>query len=286
MAENHSNVYIAHTDASTQKKLSSIFQTLNDIPRPDLKKIEETLILSSEDLLTVSGSKFALELIHSVKNNDGIPANDLRAESKQEINGYCSYHFVHGENGEKIITAIIQFIGDIAPKADVRAWLVGDDDPWEVLFRYESGAVNSKKYEPSIEERNMESLPSEYVWWHKDLPSEISEGFINEWKSLEDDEWEKEWIIQEDTISVVKMGPHCPYCGGELRSPRAKQCPSCMKNWHNDITIRMDDDVISYFKKVAQETDIPYQRLMNSYLKDCAEKERKPKMVWSGENDS
>ena len=35
------------------------------------------------------------------------------------------------------------------------------------------------------------------------------------------------------------------------------------------VTIRMGDDVVTYFKELAEETGIPYQSLINLYLKDC-----------------
>jgi uncharacterized protein (DUF4415 family) len=46
------------------------------------------------------------------------------------------------------------------------------------------------------------------------------------------------------------------------------------------ISIRIDPDTIDYFKKLAGETGIRYQNLINSYLADCASRKMKPKMVW------
>jgi len=46
------------------------------------------------------------------------------------------------------------------------------------------------------------------------------------------------------------------------------------------ISIRIDPDTIEYFKKLADETGIPYQNLMNHYLADCAAKGLKPSLVW------
>jgi hypothetical protein len=36
------------------------------------------------------------------------------------------------------------------------------------------------------------------------------------------------------------------------------------------ITIRLDRDTVTYFKKLASETGIAYQILINLFLKDCA----------------
>ncbi|MCK4624825.1 MAG: BrnA antitoxin family protein [Phycisphaerae bacterium] len=47
------------------------------------------------------------------------------------------------------------------------------------------------------------------------------------------------------------------------------------------ITIRLEEDVIAYFKKLAGETGIPYQNLINLYLKDCANSGRKLTFKWA-----
>jgi predicted DNA binding CopG/RHH family protein len=41
------------------------------------------------------------------------------------------------------------------------------------------------------------------------------------------------------------------------------------------VTMRVGSDVIAYFKNMAQETDIPYQKLINMYLRDCVQSHRK-----------
>jgi uncharacterized protein (DUF4415 family) len=46
------------------------------------------------------------------------------------------------------------------------------------------------------------------------------------------------------------------------------------------VTIRMSDDVIGYFKEMAEETGIPYQSLINLYLRDCVAHGRKPDLSW------
>lgn len=47
------------------------------------------------------------------------------------------------------------------------------------------------------------------------------------------------------------------------------------------ITIRIDNDTISYFKNLANKTAIPYQTLMNMYLADCAANQRELQMAWT-----
>ena len=46
------------------------------------------------------------------------------------------------------------------------------------------------------------------------------------------------------------------------------------------VTIRMGDDVIEYFKAMAEETGIPYQTLINLYLRDCVANERELDLSW------
>ena len=46
------------------------------------------------------------------------------------------------------------------------------------------------------------------------------------------------------------------------------------------VTIRLDKDTIAYFKALAAEKGIPYQSLINLYLRECAESVKKPEMRW------
>jgi uncharacterized protein (DUF4415 family) len=46
------------------------------------------------------------------------------------------------------------------------------------------------------------------------------------------------------------------------------------------ITLRLDPDVIDYFKERSKENGIPYQTLINLYLQDCRATGRVLKMKW------
>jgi predicted DNA binding CopG/RHH family protein len=46
------------------------------------------------------------------------------------------------------------------------------------------------------------------------------------------------------------------------------------------VTIRLDEGTVDYFKNLANEAGIPYQTLINLYLRDCAASERKLSMNW------
>ena len=49
------------------------------------------------------------------------------------------------------------------------------------------------------------------------------------------------------------------------------------KYFKRQVTIRLDKDTITYFKKMADELGMPYQTLINLYLRDCATSQRKLK---------
>jgi predicted DNA binding CopG/RHH family protein len=46
------------------------------------------------------------------------------------------------------------------------------------------------------------------------------------------------------------------------------------------ITIRLDEDAIAYFKSASERVGIPYQSLINLYLRDCASSNRKLNLRW------
>ena len=53
------------------------------------------------------------------------------------------------------------------------------------------------------------------------------------------------------------------------------------KRLKKQITIRLDDETIKYFKELSEDTGLPYQNLINLYLRDCASHHRKLKMQWA-----
>ncbi len=60
---------------------------------------------------------------------------------------------------------------------------------------------------------------------------------------------------------------------------KAKRNPYA-KRLKQQITIRLDKPTIQYFKDLSEDTGIPYQTLINLYLRDCAVTERKLSMRW------
>ena len=47
------------------------------------------------------------------------------------------------------------------------------------------------------------------------------------------------------------------------------------------VSMRLDRDTITYFKSLSQESGIPYQTLINLYLRDCAVNQRKLRIKWA-----
>ncbi|MBT5292631.1 MAG: hypothetical protein HOL40_02780 [Cellvibrionales bacterium] len=44
--------------------------------------------------------------------------------------------------------------------------------------------------------------------------------------------------------------------------------------------MRLSKDVIDYFKSMSDESGVPYQSLINLYLRDCAKQHRKVDIQW------
>jgi len=46
------------------------------------------------------------------------------------------------------------------------------------------------------------------------------------------------------------------------------------------VTMRLSEDVIEYFKHMAEDSGVPYQSLINLYLRDCVNQHRKVDISW------
>ena len=60
---------------------------------------------------------------------------------------------------------------------------------------------------------------------------------------------------------------------------KAKRNPYA-KYLKRQVTMRLDEAAIRYFKALAAETGIPYQTLINLYLRECAATGRRLTMHW------
>ncbi|MGC4068564.1 MAG: BrnA antitoxin family protein [Polyangiaceae bacterium] len=52
------------------------------------------------------------------------------------------------------------------------------------------------------------------------------------------------------------------------------------KKLKKPVTIRLDEDTVDYFRKLSDETEIPYQTLINLYLRECATSKKRLKLAW------
>jgi len=57
------------------------------------------------------------------------------------------------------------------------------------------------------------------------------------------------------------------------------------KKLKKPVTMRLSEDVIVYFKNMAEENDIPYQSLINLYLRDCVSEHRTLDLSWASKTD-
>ncbi len=46
------------------------------------------------------------------------------------------------------------------------------------------------------------------------------------------------------------------------------------------ITMRLSEDVVAYFKEMAINAGVPYQSLINLYLRDCVMQHRQVQIAW------
>lgn len=65
----------------------------------------------------------------------------------------------------------------------------------------------------------------------------------------------------------------------DLSKMRSRKNPYASK-LKKPVTIRLSEDVIDYFKEMAEESGVPYQSLINLYLRDCAKSDRKLDIQW------
>ena len=65
----------------------------------------------------------------------------------------------------------------------------------------------------------------------------------------------------------------------DLSKMKARKNPYASK-LKKPVTMRLSEDVIGYFKTMAEEAGVPYQSLINLYLRDCVAAHRKLDMSW------
>jgi len=65
----------------------------------------------------------------------------------------------------------------------------------------------------------------------------------------------------------------------DLSKMKSRRNPYASK-LKKSVTMRLSEDVVQYFKSMATEAGVPYQSLINLYLRDCLAKNRKVEIKW------
>lgn len=65
----------------------------------------------------------------------------------------------------------------------------------------------------------------------------------------------------------------------DFRNMKSRKNPYAQR-LKKSVTIRMDADVIEFFKQMANESGVAYQTLINFYLQDCMAHDRKIDISW------
>jgi predicted DNA binding CopG/RHH family protein len=65
----------------------------------------------------------------------------------------------------------------------------------------------------------------------------------------------------------------------DLSKMKARRNPYASK-LKKSVTMRLSEDVVQYFKSMANEAGVPYQSLINLYLRDCLAQNRKIEIKW------
>jgi uncharacterized protein (DUF4415 family) len=65
----------------------------------------------------------------------------------------------------------------------------------------------------------------------------------------------------------------------DLSSMRSRKNPYAAK-LKKPVSMRLSEDVVTCFKSMANEAGVPYQSLINLYLRDCVMRHRKVKIAW------
>lgn len=68
----------------------------------------------------------------------------------------------------------------------------------------------------------------------------------------------------------------------DFSSMKGKKNPY-IKHLKQPVTMRIDTDSVEYFKSLAEENNIPYQTLINLYLRDCVHNHRKLDIQWTNQ---
>ena len=88
----------------------------------------------------------------------------------------------------------------------------------------------------------------------------------------------KKWLLYIEVLIIFLLGENKMRNQYDFSNPIKNPYTKKLKK---QITLSLENETIEYFKELAFETDIPYQSLINLFLRDCAIQKMKPSILWS-----
>lgn len=104
---------------------------------------------------------------------------------------------------------------------------------------------------------------------------------FEEAKSIFFDEFGVQFFDDEHSSSEGRVLSRCKHMKAEydLSKLKSRKNPYASK-LKRPVTMRLSEDVVQYFKGMADEAGVPYQSLINLYLRDCLAHGRKVQINW------
>ena len=179
MSEIHSNLYLKHPEVALHikcKKLLAIADLNSNQRIANIEERKNRFIEVSKSINPQKGEELATAFFRLCEEEND---SDFGSESIREDSGYCVSHWVKGSGGFKIQIALMYFFSGLDSEIHIQSWSCGGDDPCETWLKLENSVVIEACDEP-YSENDVKIYGTVYYWWHKDMPSTIREGYLNE----------------------------------------------------------------------------------------------------------
>lgn len=163
MAEFHSQLYFKVPKSVDPKLVLSLFSDNS----------ETEFLEAATQLNTEHGLSIATKLIESINGF----SDDIQPEGTDKYGSIYCVQYVFSHNAEELIDELLLFYDQLLKPLDLRGYMSGDDDQWEVFYKLEGGNLVKEELEPD-ESESEEIIKTIYAWWHKGLPKKIYEGLL------------------------------------------------------------------------------------------------------------
>ncbi len=174
--EHYVQLIIFHSDKSKQNQLRNLIEQIQS--ELDFNKLG--------GLLTPFGQPVNVDELRALA--DIGDHHYFQPESIDKVDSYDTYSFVHGSSSVEFIEAFLVLIEKLIPNVDARAYIRGDEDPWEQFIRIKSGELLSEEHVPfEDEDLDTEVVTSGcYAWFHESLPDHLHFGHLEKSKNSDD----------------------------------------------------------------------------------------------------